>query len=211
MRTQRFCSNQCSATSRLAGTPKHHRICVVCDAPFIGRAAPLPVTCSRACGYKYQSRYQKVCDLCGTEYTGSSKQKYCSRGCTALASRSPERSNTASYKRRASLAQVATEFIDFEYVCRRDKWICQLCNTPVEQGLNRRDPYGASLDHILPIVRGGPHIYANVQLAHLRCNMKKNDSVINDSFADTFLDALAAAHTRQQPEQTPTQLTSANA
>jgi hypothetical protein len=41
--------------------------------------------------------------------------------------------------------------------------------------------------------------------------MKKNDSVINDSFADTFLDALAAAHTRQQPEQTPTQLTSANA
>jgi 5-methylcytosine-specific restriction endonuclease McrA len=32
-----------------------------------------------------------------------------------------------------------------------------------------------SLDHITPLAAGGPHVYENVQCAHLQCNPIKND------------------------------------
>jgi 5-methylcytosine-specific restriction endonuclease McrA len=40
-------------------------------------------------------------------------------------------------------------------------------------------PFSASLDHIIPYaIPGCPgHVWANVALAHLRCNISKNDRV----------------------------------
>ncbi|WP_158070491.1 HNH endonuclease [Streptomyces luteocolor] len=32
-----------------------------------------------------------------------------------------------------------------------------------------------SLDHVIPLSRGGSHRRDNVQLAHLRCNLRKNN------------------------------------
>lgn len=34
-----------------------------------------------------------------------------------------------------------------------------------------------SVDHVFPVFRGGGHTWANVQLAHLFCNMKKGAKV----------------------------------
>jgi 5-methylcytosine-specific restriction endonuclease McrA len=34
-----------------------------------------------------------------------------------------------------------------------------------------------SIDHIVPIARGGEHEWDNVQPAHLGCNIQKNDRV----------------------------------
>lgn len=36
-------------------------------------------------------------------------------------------------------------------------------------------PLAASIDHVLPIAHGGGDVPANVQLAHLRCNVRKRD------------------------------------
>jgi 5-methylcytosine-specific restriction endonuclease McrA len=36
-------------------------------------------------------------------------------------------------------------------------------------------PKSASLDHVVPLIDGGEHTYANVQLAHLACNVGKRD------------------------------------
>jgi 5-methylcytosine-specific restriction endonuclease McrA len=33
----------------------------------------------------------------------------------------------------------------------------------------------ASVDHIIPLVLGGEHSMANVQAAHLVCNLRKGD------------------------------------
>ena len=50
----------------------------------------------------------------------------------------------------------------------RDKGICGICKKPVAWGDD-------SIDHIIPVSRGGPHKWDNVQLAHLKCNISKGD------------------------------------
>ena len=55
-------------------------------------------------------------------------------------------------------------------------WCCAGCgvDTPKElKGMNQDN--SPELDHIIPISRGGPHIYANVQLLCRKCNALKSD------------------------------------
>lgn len=72
----------------------------------------------------------------------------------------------ASGLRRARVAAVNAEPIDRYIVFERDKWICGICHKHVERA-------EASVDHIVPIARGGSHTYDNCQAAHLKCNLSK--------------------------------------
>ena len=58
-------------------------------------------------------------------------------------------------------------------VFRRSGWICQLCLEPVDPSLRFPASGSASLDHVVPLSRGGHHVLANCQLAHLGCNSSK--------------------------------------
>lgn len=58
-------------------------------------------------------------------------------------------------------------------VFRRSAWVCQLCQEPVDRLRKFPDPGSASLDHVVPLSRGGHHVLANCQLAHLGCNSSK--------------------------------------
>lgn len=66
-------------------------------------------------------------------------------------------------------------------IFERDGWVCQLCGSDVDQALRWPHSFSASLDHIIPVSKGGDHIRANVQLAHLRCNISKSDKVLGDA------------------------------
>lgn len=81
----------------------------------------------------------------------------------------------AETERRRAAAKRGTvvERIDYATVCDRDGWSCQLCGDPVDRSLRHPDPMSGSIDHVVPLAAGGPHTYANVQLAHLRCNISK--------------------------------------
>jgi len=69
--------------------------------------------------------------------------------------------------RRATKKRVFVEVVDPRTVFTRDKGICGICRTLVDM----QDPW--EIDHIVPISKGGPHAYANVQLAHRKCNRGK--------------------------------------
>jgi len=75
-------------------------------------------------------------------------------------------------KRGAFVADVSRTAV-FE----RDGWECQLCHRAVDPSLRYPNADAASLDHIVPLARGGTHEPANVQLAHSRCNSSKKDRV----------------------------------
>ena len=52
--------------------------------------------------------------------------------------------------------------------------VCAICGRPVNFGLRFPDPWSATVDHIVPISKGGnPADIANMQLAHLQCNRLK--------------------------------------
>lgn len=84
--------------------------------------------------------------------------------------------------RRRMLIQLADRGERFtpRYVYDRDGWTCGLCRLPVDPGLAWPHPMSASVDHILPLSRGGSHTLANAQCAHLSCNSRKRDQVIMD-------------------------------
>lgn len=61
----------------------------------------------------------------------------------------------------------------------RDRWFCGICGMKVDKDLMWPDPMSASLDHIVPLSRGGTHTLDNVQLAHLACNERKHNSKLS--------------------------------
>ena len=62
-------------------------------------------------------------------------------------------------------------------VYQRDGWKCQLCGHLISPDTAWPDPRSASLDHIIPLARGGAHSIENTQLACLQCNVRKSDWV----------------------------------
>lgn len=59
----------------------------------------------------------------------------------------------------------------------RDGPWCKLCGVPVDFAAAYPDPWSGSVDHIIPWSRGGAHDPANLQLAHLICNIRKSNRV----------------------------------
>ncbi len=80
-----------------------------------------------------------------------------------------------NHRARARRFGVENEYINKWQVFERDGWICGLCQEPIDREAKWPAWQSPSLDHIVPLAVGGAHIYANVQCAHLGCNLIKND------------------------------------
>jgi 5-methylcytosine-specific restriction endonuclease McrA len=80
-------------------------------------------------------------------------------------------------RRRAAKQRPGADAIDPIEIFIRDGWICWLCKIPVDPLAAPRSPGSASLDHIIPLSKGGAHTRSNVKCAHLRCNMAKGAKI----------------------------------
>jgi 5-methylcytosine-specific restriction endonuclease McrA len=73
---------------------------------------------------------------------------------------------------------VEREHIDRHAIFERDGYRCQIC------GKKTRGKYPApsspSLDHIIPLSKGGSHTWDNVRCAHFGCNARKRAGAAND-------------------------------
>lgn len=87
-------------------------------------------------------------------------------------------SRRAEHARRARLRGAKVERFESIEIFERDRWICQLCLRPVRRDLFGFDGYHPempSLDHVVPLSRGGDHTRANSQTAHHYCNAAKSN------------------------------------
>lgn len=84
-------------------------------------------------------------------------------------------SSTARHSRRVRMRgpDGVIERIDPHEICCRDEWRCGLCRELIDPSVRWPDPKSASLDHIIPLAANGTHTAANVQAAHLLCNIRK--------------------------------------
>lgn len=110
------------------------------------------------------------CEVCGELVSGASLKSRPGRYC---AQHRQTRDNDKGHRRRARKYGVHYEYINPRTIYARDKWKCGLCGKRVNQRLTYPDPMSASIDHVIPISAGGPHSPANVQCAHLACNLAK--------------------------------------
>ena len=86
-----------------------------------------------------------------------------------------EAKRASELKRRAAKANVFCEEIDTQEIFARDKWTCQLCGKKVLRRVKWPHDFFPSIDHIIPLSKGGEHSRKNVQCAHLICNLKKSN------------------------------------
>ncbi len=62
--------------------------------------------------------------------------------------------------------------------------ICGICGKPVDFSLKYPHPLSPTIDHIIPIAKGGhPSDIDNLQLAHRCCNRQKSDKLITREVA----------------------------
>lgn len=61
--------------------------------------------------------------------------------------------------------------------------VCAICGQPVDFRLKWPDPLSPTIDHIIPVAKGGhPSDINNLQLAHFTCNRQKSDKLINQKY-----------------------------
>ena len=80
----------------------------------------------------------------------------------------------ARWLRREALKRSATVGdVDLEALWVANVGQCQLCGDSIDRTLDAPHSMSASVDHIVPLSKGGTHEQANLQWAHLMCNKKK--------------------------------------
>jgi hypothetical protein len=163
------------------------RNCRECNREYAPKQRTESFFCSRVCKDKNRREKDKVkrlaaknerlCVGCNETIPKSARvdKKWCSDECA-----SKVRGHTMNTQRRIRTTEVIHNFKRID-IYERDGWICQLCKKAVNPMLSFPSPACASLDHVIPLSRGGSHQATNVQLAHLRCNTSRGNKVENIS------------------------------
>lgn len=208
---RRFCSAACSQWA--ARHPGERRIGRTCRRCGVAIASPKRDWCSKLCfdiarGYRLDPalpRVPPVNSLLCTEPGCTNSRKYTNGLCSSHANRRREaalgldwRSRTGdpdrvrqknrmkTRRRRAEITDPQAQSIYINMVGERDGWRCGV------PGCRRRridptkswpHPLSPSIDHIEPLSRGGLHVYANVRIAHLRCNVARGNRFDHEQLA----------------------------
>ena len=91
------------------------------------------------------------------------------------ARKKPVRKYYYSKKRRAVYAQ--GDDIDHLELFERDNWICGICKEEINPRYRFPHLMAATVDHIIPISKGGTHTWSNTRAAHAKCNFTRGDSL----------------------------------
>lgn len=85
----------------------------------------------------------------------------------------PETYKAGDDLRRARKTGAEVERFGRREIYERDGWRCGICGLPVNPARRYPDQSCASLDHIIPLSKGGAHTKTNCRLAHLGCNTRR--------------------------------------
>jgi len=178
--SQRMCSMKCVGSTRA-------RRCERCNEPCPrrgGRPQSLCLTCSnelkaerrltsrKAIAADVRQRQLLVsveCPWCLTSFTRRHLgQRYCCTDCQRTANH-----RTKKARRRGAPGRLPSVW----EIHRRDNGICQLCHQKVDRRFTVPDRRAATIDHIVPVSKGGTNADGNLQLAHHGCNSRKRDRI----------------------------------
>lgn len=183
---RKYCSYACAyarTKDRPLCRPDHCRIyvfpCECCGAANVSRKPRR--FCNSLCYDRfYNNQVRQVvekirpawwkeirsCPRCGCSFEAlSENQVCCSKRC---------RKALEKYRRRVSSDNKnGADRIGMAQLARRDNWTCHLCGGQVNHGKFSGHQLDATIDHLVPVSKGGRHVWSNVKLAHFICNSRR--------------------------------------
>ena len=187
-------------TPRLPAIPA--RPCDFCGAAYLPKRRDSNCCGSGACVRAQKQRINRERERRIFEQTGEWRPRAVERANPLIVERhrarqrsidaeSPQRkryaaSNAARDARRRLRERPSVEVEAFtrDQIGDRDGWVCGICREHVDRSIPAwmpgtwvQDRRAASIDHVVPLAKGGQHTRENVQIAHLGCNVDKNDAV----------------------------------
>jgi 5-methylcytosine-specific restriction endonuclease McrA len=131
----------------------------------------------------------KHCTRCNSSFPvftdHDCKRLYC-ESCKGELAREKSRlkaKKSGTHRRRAKKFNVPSETVDRIQVFQRDEYKCWICGKKtlsdfaLSEGSNCPHPDSPTLDHVIPLSKGGPHSYSNTKCACFLCNCLKRDKI----------------------------------
>ena len=124
-----------------------------------------------------------VCPECGEHFRSECKGKvYCSHECMLKANKRKCRTRRKARKRGGAVVDAEIDLIG---LLNRDGLTCHICGEPcdpndyeiTDEGFFIAGNRYPSIDHVVPLAKGGTHSWGNVRVAHRICNSIKNDAM----------------------------------
>ena len=130
-------------------------------------------------------KYYIKCSECGRAIFSNKNKKTCSQAC---ANKRKNRIKEVKRRRKLKSNGNINWNISLKQLYERDKGICYICNkkTDINDYEIRNDgtfiagDNYPSIDHLIPVNKGGTHTWDNVRLAHRHCNIIKSDKLVKE-------------------------------
>ena len=185
-RNQKYCSDHCRylGNKGVRYVVKRIKKCRYCNATFVTKDDEKEF-CSNLCKRKEKSFNEMVekgprnCLYCEKSFYSSAKH-YCSDECKRKASRVKSEIRKSERLKRARSNGPFDADIDIYKLIERDGGHCYLCGDDVLFSYHYNDPKYPTIEHVLPISKGGSHSWDNVKVACRECNTRKSTTLIDD-------------------------------
>ena len=119
----------------------------------------------------------RTCTICHkTEWVEERSQaKFCSNRCR---NKSPKAKLWDKNRRHKIRSKSLSQLICLDELMKRHRNRCKQCNTLCVKPEGYNHPNEGTIDHIMPLSKGGLHLWNNVQLLCRQCNSAKRDIVL---------------------------------
>lgn len=157
------------------------RFCLWCDEEYMPKQRRKSFFCSRDCKDQCNKQFQKYdrmmakpdrnCLHCGNIMPKWMRidASYCSDECNFKAHGATRK----MYRRKNETKIKGTPLVGRVEVAKKTNYLCGICNEKVDLDVKHPDPLFGSIDHIVPLAKGGSNDLDNLQIAHLKCNLSK--------------------------------------
>lgn len=190
-RTKKYCSEECKIKHK-----EKEYTCKCCSETF--KSTREKKYCSKECqleANKKQMRERKKklfipelkkCKYCNNEFITQFKKSktYCSDECKRKMNNLLSKLHDGKRAERIQRNGKIHNDITLKKLYKKHNGLCSICGEKCDyedysiskEGYFIANSNYPSIDHIIPIAKGGTHTWNNVQLAHRICNSIKNDN-----------------------------------